>query len=277
MPHRPSPIRRAPNRRTAGFTLAELLVAVAIVAVLVAIAVPVFTGALGDTEEAACAANRRSLKSAYTTAWLLDQKPGTEQKLFDECFAKLKEQNAKPGEAQTGNPLCPSDGNYRASFNKKTGAVSIVCLVHGASDEDKVNDWITNNAWNGGSDSTYRDAYAEANGLDAWPEVKGVDDEPVYLSFKTYGNSSDTAYLYAGKAQSVSDGNPWRANYLCDSTGEIFGTPGQWYRLPQEMNLGISPDQSGAALRNKLSEAFGADYADTLQKVVLDNGAFKPV
>ncbi|MEG1397301.1 MAG: prepilin-type N-terminal cleavage/methylation domain-containing protein, partial [Raoultibacter sp.] len=48
-------------RSQKGFTLAELLIVVAIILVLVAIAIPVFTGATQKAEEATCAANRTSL------------------------------------------------------------------------------------------------------------------------------------------------------------------------------------------------------------------------
>ena len=48
-----------------GFTLAELLVVVAIIAVLVAIAIPIFTSQLEKAREATDAAN---LRAAYATA-----------------------------------------------------------------------------------------------------------------------------------------------------------------------------------------------------------------
>lgn len=56
-----------------GFTLAELLIVVAIVAVLVAIAVPVFTGALGGANEAVGQAAVRSVKAEAVSALLLDK------------------------------------------------------------------------------------------------------------------------------------------------------------------------------------------------------------
>ena len=56
-----------------GFTLAELLIVVAIVLVLVAIAVPVFTGALGNAEKAVADANIHSVKSAAAAAILTDE------------------------------------------------------------------------------------------------------------------------------------------------------------------------------------------------------------
>lgn len=53
-----------------GFTLAELLVVVAIVAVLVAIAVPLFSSSLTSADDAVRKANERSVKAEVTTKFL---------------------------------------------------------------------------------------------------------------------------------------------------------------------------------------------------------------
>lgn len=50
-----------------GFTLMEMLIVVAVIAVLVAIAVPVFSGALEKSRQAVDAANARSLKALLAT------------------------------------------------------------------------------------------------------------------------------------------------------------------------------------------------------------------
>ena len=55
-----------------GFTLAELLIVVAIIAVLVAIAIPVFSGALTKAQEAADEANVRAAYAQAVTDYLLD-------------------------------------------------------------------------------------------------------------------------------------------------------------------------------------------------------------
>ena len=55
-------LRNRRNRK--GFTLAELLIVVAIIAVLVAIAIPLFLGALDDAEKRTFEANQHSVKSA---------------------------------------------------------------------------------------------------------------------------------------------------------------------------------------------------------------------
>ena len=53
-----------------GFTLAELLIVVAIIAVLVAIAIPVFTSQLEKSKDAVSIANIRAAYAEATTAYL---------------------------------------------------------------------------------------------------------------------------------------------------------------------------------------------------------------
>ena len=57
-----------------GFTLMEMLIVVAIIAVLVAIAIPVLTGALEKSREAADAANIRSAYAECSVAALTGEK-----------------------------------------------------------------------------------------------------------------------------------------------------------------------------------------------------------
>ena len=54
-------------KKKAGFTLMEMLIVVAIIAVLVAIAIPVFNGSLEKSRQAVDAANARSLKALLAT------------------------------------------------------------------------------------------------------------------------------------------------------------------------------------------------------------------
>lgn len=53
-----------------GFTLAELLIVVAIIAVLVAIAIPIFTTQLEKSRDAVTASNVRAAYAEAQTAWL---------------------------------------------------------------------------------------------------------------------------------------------------------------------------------------------------------------
>ena len=60
-----------------GFTLAELLIVVAIIAVLTAIAIPVFTSQLEKSRESTDLANMRSIYAEVQTAVLSETKAGT--------------------------------------------------------------------------------------------------------------------------------------------------------------------------------------------------------
>ena len=60
-----------------GFTLAELLVVVAIIAVLVAIAIPIFTSQLEKAREATDAANIRAAYAEVVSAKITDGDTGT--------------------------------------------------------------------------------------------------------------------------------------------------------------------------------------------------------
>ena len=62
-----------------GFTLAELLIVVAIIAVLVAIAIPIFSSQLEKAREATDAANIRAAYAAVSTDVLTDPKTNDDQ------------------------------------------------------------------------------------------------------------------------------------------------------------------------------------------------------
>ena len=59
-------------KKEEGFTLAELLIVVAIIAVLVAISIPIFTSQLEKSREATDAANIRSAYADVVAAYLTD-------------------------------------------------------------------------------------------------------------------------------------------------------------------------------------------------------------
>ena len=65
------------KKNNRGFTLAELLIVVAIIAVLTAIAIPVFTSQLEKSREATDLANMRSVYAELMTAVLTETKAGT--------------------------------------------------------------------------------------------------------------------------------------------------------------------------------------------------------
>ena len=60
-----------------GFTLAELLIVVAIIAILVAVSIPVFTSRLEEAKKSTDLANIRAAKAAATSKYLSDEETGT--------------------------------------------------------------------------------------------------------------------------------------------------------------------------------------------------------
>ena len=80
-----------------GFTLAELLIVVAIIAVLVAIAIPVFTTQLEKSREATDLANLRSAYAAVITGYLTD---GADHDATVSAQQKVSGWNHQSGELQ---------------------------------------------------------------------------------------------------------------------------------------------------------------------------------
>lgn len=68
-------IRKRLNKK--GFTLAELLIVVAIIGVLVAVSIPIFNSNLEKAREVTDVANMRAAKAAATVQYLSDSKTGT--------------------------------------------------------------------------------------------------------------------------------------------------------------------------------------------------------
>ena len=121
--------------RKAGFTIAELLIVVAIVGVLVAIAIPVFTSQLEKAQEATCLANRRSVKGLVVADYL-----DSHTELTSERFAELV--------AEVGPNLCPNGGEYGYEGTVEGGGgIVITCSVHGGGEgkgaDEELLDFIT--------------------------------------------------------------------------------------------------------------------------------------
>lgn len=102
----------------AGFTLLEMVVVIAILAILLALIVPNVAGYLGDASVTACQANRRAILNLYD----LERMAGT--------GATLDELVRNEDHAYfSSNLACPRGGTYSAS-EEGDGSYVIRCSVH---------------------------------------------------------------------------------------------------------------------------------------------------
>ena len=104
-----------------GFTLAELLIVVAIIAVLVAIAIPIFTSQLEKAREATDMANIRSAYAEVQTAALTEENTGNakisdDKKTVTETI-KLKQQK----EGWQTKPELPGNMDSAEGAKEPTG------------------------------------------------------------------------------------------------------------------------------------------------------------
>lgn len=99
-----------------GFTLAELLVVVAIIAILVAVSIVIFTGKQKEAKATVCEANRTSLKHHLAA----DYMSGELEQLTDTVFREY---------IKIDESVCPSGGTYSYSGNFESG-FKIKCSYH---------------------------------------------------------------------------------------------------------------------------------------------------
>ena len=115
-------MRNLKNKK--GFTLAELLVVVAIVAVLVAISIPIFTSQLEKARESTDVANMRAAKAEAVTAYLSDEKTGTF--FYDAANGKLLD--TKPTDGY-GKGTTKDGGTKYATYSATTAYTDKVVQV----------------------------------------------------------------------------------------------------------------------------------------------------
>jgi len=105
----PRPGRRCNNMkinysRKAGFTLVEIMIVVAIIALLAAIAIPNFVKARASSQISACVANLKQLEGAKAT-WAMEMKKANSDTPSDsDLFGSTLYIREKP--------QCPANGTY---------------------------------------------------------------------------------------------------------------------------------------------------------------------
>lgn len=126
-----------------GFTLAELLIVVAIIAVLVAIAIPVFTTQLEKSRDAVDMANVRAAYAEAASAYLTDQDSSTDVtyaykidgKSTDAKWAQTDAATAKIAEVDV--TMLKQAKGVQIKFTGATGAYTITMLADAPATEGK--------------------------------------------------------------------------------------------------------------------------------------------
>ena len=127
-----------------GFTLMEMLIVVAIIAILVAIAIPTFTGSLENTREASDLSNLRNAYGQLSTDGMIknDRQPDASDYIIysyganNKYSATVKAQQSVAGWASANGravnigdavdvPAVVKPGEWTLDFNVETGKVSI--------------------------------------------------------------------------------------------------------------------------------------------------------
>jgi len=131
------------DKNQKGFTLAELLVVVAIIAVLVAVSIPIFTAKLEKAREATDVANMRAAKAA-AVVMILDGDNGTTAltKYYNAESGKLVDTFAEAGTAYgKGTSKDGKLGNYMTGYTAATDATGKVIKVAIGTDDTVTLTW----------------------------------------------------------------------------------------------------------------------------------------
>jgi len=119
--------KKRSRKLKSGFTLVELIVVIAIIGIVIALAVPAYTGFREKTTEQVCLANRAVFARAYQYELAAD---GTYASKGDFSGAMEK---AIEGSGLNRDKSCPGGGKFTFSYDSD-GNVVITCSVHGAKE-----------------------------------------------------------------------------------------------------------------------------------------------
>lgn len=219
----------------AGFTLIEMLIVVAIIAVLLAVSIPAVMNQIAKAKETVCLANRRNLKFE-----LIYKNATGEMDYLSDMQAYVKASDSR----------CPAGGVFTVSFHNDknaSGGITITCGIHDGDDSltgfvslglyEKIQDVRDalregKEPWMADNNDKVRKKFFEIYGENL-PTVN-IEGKMLYIQpYVAKSSSSDfsATLLYATGNDGNNGNNKWQTSYVYDPQ------MGKWYKcLDQKGN-----------------------------------------
>lgn len=241
-----------------GFTLAELLIVVAIIAVLVAISIPIFTSQLEKSREATDLANVRAAYAEVMSVAILEDQ---------QAQSSLSQETIFKGEDKysiTISPLKQTKEGWQSKLPIEIAGVifngSETDHWKGSPGKDGSCEIIYSSGdiqfiWKGGSGSASGDSrYADGN---AYP-IDQYNRPDISLFYPEWQSNKDTEESHTVSKALLSQADKWLEAYTKDKFGKDVEIS-----FPSDLNK---------VTRNALHEMFNKDGASNGSKLVVVRG-----
>ena len=122
-------LNHSTHTRRCGFTLIELLVVVLILAILMAVALPLYLSAVADSQKKTCRNNLQTIANTVQAGKVKGQLPD-----YTSFYTTNVAANLSKFPDLVNAPLCPSGGTYSVAAGSVTGSFSVACSIpdHGS-------------------------------------------------------------------------------------------------------------------------------------------------